>query len=236
MRLPTFFRPWLCLLLSIWFVNLLGSTARAHLTLSNGANHDGTIVPNGTNIWTLTANAGDSIVLRCGELSGTATFGPMIQLYGPSGALLSSSSHASDAYLAYRTTNGGTFNVTVSSAVAGQTGTYRLRFMQIPGAFIIPPGDEGGPLINGGTHEGTNSLGDEDIWTFVANAGDNIVLQGGIVSGTPSYSPWLRLFGPDGVPQVSTSGGLGGMIEYQPTNSGTFAVLVGSRFAGNSGA
>jgi hypothetical protein len=32
-------------------------------------------------------------------------------------------------------------------------------------------------MTNGGNYPGTNSLGDLDLWSFTANAGDNIVLR-----------------------------------------------------------
>src|SRR5437868_13460531 len=56
----------------IFFVVALCSSAGSAQTLSNGGNQDGIIVANGTNTYTFTANTGDSIVLRCGKLSGIA--------------------------------------------------------------------------------------------------------------------------------------------------------------------
>src|SRR5207244_2865530 len=155
----------------------------------------------------------------------------------PDGALLDSITDASDAYIAYRTTNSGTFTVLVGdyalAGYAGNTGSYRLRFMQIPGAFIVPAGDEGGALTNGGNHDGVIGLGDEDIWTFSANAKDNIVLRCGQMSGTAYFYPWLRLYGPDGALLDSVTDASDAYLAYQPTNSGTFTVLVGDYALGN---
>src|SRR5205823_2375863 len=130
---------------------------------------------------------------------------PFIRLYGPDGALLVSDFDASDAYISYRTTNSGTFTVLVGSAYQGDTGSYRLRFMHIPGAFVVPSGDEGGSLTNGANHDGVTDLGDEDIWSFTANAKDSIVLRCGHLSAARSraYYPFIRLYGPDGALLVS---------------------------------
>src|SRR5262245_51934982 len=111
--------------------------------LVNGANQDGTIAINATNFYTFTATNGDTIVLRCGKLSGSGPFGPWIRLYGPNNALLSQDFNASDAYLTYRAVTNGTFTVAIASLTAGQTGTFRLRFFKIPGTFTVSPGDEG---------------------------------------------------------------------------------------------
>ncbi len=85
-----------------------------------------------------------------------------------------------DAYIDnYTATNSGTFTVLVSSYNTEGTGTYALHLAQIPEAFIVPAGDEGGTLTNGANATGTISLGDIDIWSFTANKGDNINLRFG---------------------------------------------------------
>ena len=87
-----------CVVLVFFLAALCSGPAWAQ-TLTNGGNHDGTIVLNGTNTYTFTANTGDSIVLRCGELTGIASFAPWIHLYGPTSALLASDFNASDALI-----------------------------------------------------------------------------------------------------------------------------------------
>lgn len=203
--------------------------------MTNGGNHDGTNDLGDEDIWTFTANSGDSIVLRCGELSGTASYGPWIRLYGSNGALLVENYHISDAYLSYRATNSGTFSVLVGSGILGHTGSYRLRLMKMPGAFTVPPGDDGGALANGANHDGTTSLGDEDLWTFTANAGENVVLRCGELSGTASYTPWIRVYGANGALLAQNDHFSDAWILYQTTNAGTFSVLVGSSIQGHTG-
>ena len=69
-----------------------------------------------------------------------------------------------------------------------------LHLAQIPEAFIVPAGDEGGPLTNGGNSTGTITLGDLDMWSFTANKGDSINLR----LGTTNFDGKLQLYGPDG--------------------------------------
>ena len=139
--------------------------------MTNGGNYDGTLALGGLDVWTFTASNGDSIVLRAGKLSGTSSFAPYLQLYGPDGAPLQAAANNTDAYLSYQATNSGVFTVLVSSYNLGNSGTYRLHYIQIPGAFIVPAGDEGGPLVNGGSYNGTNDIGDEDILVFHGEQG-----------------------------------------------------------------
>jgi choice-of-anchor C domain-containing protein len=204
-------------------------------TLVNGSNHFGSLTPNGTNFHALAANTGDTLILRCGKISGTASFAPQVLIYGPNGTLLDSAGNNTDAYVEYRTTNSGTFRVDVRSLYAGNSGEYRLSFARAPGVFVTPPGDEGGMLTNGALHAGTSELGDEDLWSFTANAGDQITLRAGRVSGSASYSVFLRLYGTNGALLATEAYANDTYLTYRTTNSGTFNVVVGSYYAGYTG-
>src|SRR5436189_74191 len=71
---------------------------------------------------------------------------------------------------------------------------------KVPGECVVPAGDQGGPLTNGGNHDGTIDLGDLDMLTFSETAGDNIILSVGELTNTfGNFQPELRLFGPDGI-------------------------------------
>ena len=74
-------------------------------------------------------------------------------------------------------TNSGAFTALVSAYSSSGVGTYVLHLAQLPEAFIVPAGDEGGPMTSGGDYAGTNSLGDLDLWWFTAKTGDNLVLR-----------------------------------------------------------
>src|SRR5207248_2327084 len=124
-------------------------------------------------MWSFTANAGDNIVLRL----GTTGFDGDINLYGPNGALLKTAVSGTDAELDYTATNSGTFTALVRSYFPAGTGTYVLHLAQFPEAFVVPAGDEGPPRRYSDDYPGTNALGDLDMWSFTASAGDNIVLR-----------------------------------------------------------
>jgi hypothetical protein len=96
----------------------------------------------------------------------------------------------------------------------------------------VPSGEEGGPMTNGGSYAGTLSLGDLDMWSFTANAGDNVVLR----LGSSGFQGNLDLYGPNGA-LLKTAGGnnTDWELAYTATNSGTFGVLVSSYYQGDAG-
>jgi hypothetical protein len=173
-------------------------------------------------LWSFTANAGDNIVLRL----GSSGFEGNLELYGPNGALLKTAAGNSfDWSLAYTTTNSGTFTALVSSFYQEGIGTYVLHLAQFPEAFIVPAGDEGGPMATGGNYSGTISLGDLDLWSFTANAGDNIVLR----LGSIGFEGNLELYGPNGALLKTAAGNsTDWSLAYTATNSGTFTARVSS--------
>ena len=60
-------------------------------TLTNGVMYTGVISHGDLDVWSFTANAGESMVVRMGDVGGTNTLDPWVRLYGPNGALLDSS-------------------------------------------------------------------------------------------------------------------------------------------------
>ncbi|HYT59746.1 MAG TPA: hypothetical protein VEL06_06220, partial [Haliangiales bacterium] len=229
--------------------NQTGSgTYRLHLTrgtiappganvLTNGGTSLGSISPAGiTNVWTFTASAGESIVIRAGEITSGSTLTPQLQLYGPDGGLLNSFSSGAAAEVTARATNSGTFTVFVKDNSAGQlgTGNYRISLAKTGSAPVISPNDEGGPMVNGTTYLGTIDTGDIDAWTFTANAGESIVVRMG-ETATATLTPQLRLYGPDGVLLGSSSSGAAAEVSARATNSGTFLVVAGDLTAGFAG-
>ena len=188
--------------------------------LTNGANHPGTIDLADMDPWTFTANSGATVLLRL----GTTGFNGSLSLYGPDGALLASALNAADRRIAYSTTNSGTFTVVVSSFPNNGIGTYVLHYFQIPGAFIVPAGDQGGAMSGSPSYTGNIDLADEDVWTFTACKGDRIVLQ----LNTTNFNGLLNLYGANGALLQSAINSASLNITYQATNCPPFSVLVAS--------
>jgi hypothetical protein len=214
------------LLLSL-LVGLLARDGWSQSALANGLAHDGTISAAGeTDTWTIAANQGDRITVQIAELSGGAGFTPRIELFAPDGAMLGADSDGVAARRDVQAHVSGTFTAVVSDFNRTGTGTYRLRLAQVPGAFTVPVGDEGGSLVNGTNHQGTIDLGDLDLWTITANAGDRITVQIAELTGGAGFTPMIELFSPNGARLGVVSNTLAARLDIQAGASATYTVLV----------
>src|SRR5438132_735596 len=93
------------------------------------------------------------------------------------------------------------------------TGQYVLTLAQAPGTFIVPAGDEGGALTNGGNYTGNLVRGDLDQWSFLATAGDALSLTLSDFPYTTLFRSRIRLHGPDGSNLGDTFGALWGELD-----------------------
>ncbi len=204
-------------------------------TLTNGAVNSGTIDLGDLDMWSFTANAGDTLMLRM----GTTGFRPRIDLYDPNGALIASSagssSSSTDAPLLTDAKFSGTYTVVAHSYYIDGTGSYTLTLAQIPEAFVVSLGDEGGQLANGAATPGNWTKGDMDLWTFDSTAGETVFLR----IGSPGIRPLIRLYGPDGKLLATDSGGTSSaedaVVQTITTNTGTFTAVVQGYYENVSG-
>jgi hypothetical protein len=173
-----------------------------------------------------------------GEVVAGSTLTPELRLYGPDGALISSyGASGQAAEVTVRATNSGTFTVIASDFSGGfsGSGTYRLTLAKAPGVFQVSPGDEGGPLNGGGLYAGNLEVGDLDLWSFTACAGDIVVLQITETTLNSTLTPWIRLYGRDGALLNSVSGAATAQISRTAPADGTYTVVLADLSGGFSG-
>jgi len=203
--------------------------------LTNGVVQQAALDRGDLDLWSFAANAGDGLMLRVGATG----FTPWLRLYGPDGVLvgeeLAGNAFARDNVLALTTTNSGIHTLVVSAKFADQLGPYQVSLAQAPGTVAVAPGDEGGALRNGATNLATLNLGDLDVWSFVGTPGDSNVFR---VTAT-DFTPWIRLYGPDGtVVKETTTGNAfarNGLLTYAVTNGGNYTIVVSATFSGQAG-
>ncbi|MCL4177030.1 MAG: hypothetical protein KJ072_04705 [Verrucomicrobia bacterium] len=196
--------------------------------LINGETRLGEITAAGeTNAWSFTATAGDRLVVRAGEI-GTGAFVPWLRLYDPSGALLDQDFNASAVEVTARATSSGTFVVSVADGTSGgnQTGGYGISLAKTGEALTIAAQDEGGALVNGSSYVGAIDVGDMDAWAFTANTGETLAIWVGETTAGASLTPWLRLYGPDGVQLAADFNQTAAEVTVRATNSGVFLAVV----------
>jgi VCBS repeat protein len=198
--------------------------------LTNGGNHPGHITVADLDIWSFTANTGDSVVLGLGEFNEN-DFLPGIRLYAPDGTLVAADGGTVAARVTYTAAQTGTYLVVVLDAninTPDGTADYQLHLAKIPGSFIVPAGDEGGTLLNGSHRTGTITLGDSDLWTFTASVGSSFTVSLGRLSDTSGgFLPEIRLYRPDGSLLVRDAGVSSAKVVINSADqSGTYTVVV----------
>jgi hypothetical protein len=195
--------------------------------------HTGRISQGDLDVWSFTATAGDRISLHVGQTSETDEFRPWVRLWSPTGIDMANAS-GDDAQALYGLTAPatGTYLVLVASADSGVDGegTYRLTMVHTGASVTVSPGDEGGPLTNGGMHTGEIVQGDADVWTFTATAGDRVGVHIGQISETDQFRPWIRLWSPTGAELGSEAFDDAAAIFANLTapTTGTYLVVVAS--------
>jgi len=228
-------RPTARIALALLLLMLCAAPSSAQGPLTNGWTHTGNISSAGeADVWTFTATAGDSIVVRVGEVFSTG-FAPKLQLLSPSSTVLAVSTTTVSAEIAVKATNSGTFSVVVSDNSGLLTNAYRLTLAKTGSPVLVSPGDEGGPLTNGVMHTGVIDVGDLDVWTVTATAGQSIVVRIGETNNV-AFSPQLRLYDPSGALLDTSSTTVGAEVAVTATNSGTFLLVVGDFSGSWSGA
>jgi putative flippase GtrA len=190
-------------------------------TLTNGGNNNATLGLAGLDRWTFTANAGDNIVLRL----GTTNFVAILSVYGPNGALLSTSA-GEDVASTFTAASSGAFTALVTGYAPGGDGAYGLRLAHFPALSATPAFTPS----NGGYNDATLSFAGVDRWTFTANAGDNVVLR----LGTTNFVAILSVYGPNGA-LLSIGAGQDVPAAFAATNTGAFTALVTSFAPGGAG-
>jgi hypothetical protein len=163
--------------------------------------------------WQFSANKGDALSLSLGErFVGEVDpgFVPQIWLRGPDGAQLSNDWGGVDAQANVTAPLTGTYTAVVASQNLYTAGLYKLVLARTRGTFVVPTGDDGGPMTNGVQHSGTVPLADLDQWTFNAVQGAAItvnITEVHVGEVDPGFVPWIRLRGPDGADLGNTWGG-----------------------------
>jgi archaeosine-15-forming tRNA-guanine transglycosylase len=195
--------------------------------MTNGGNYQGSILRGDLDPWSFDATANDSIDISVSELGTQTSFQPWIRVYAPNGTLVVNQAGSLRALGQFQATQTGTYNVVVLRLDANDgVGQYVLTFVKSPGTFIVPAGDEGGAMTNGGNYQGSILRGDLDPWSFQASAGDSVDITASEVGVDTSFQPWLRVYAPNGTLVVNQSGGLRALGQFQATQTGTYTAVV----------
>jgi len=196
--------------------------------MTNGVMHTGTIDVGDLDVWTVSATVGQAIVVRMGE-TNDVLFSPQLRIYSPGGTLLDSSYSTVGAEVVATANTDGTYLVVAGDFTGNWQGSgpYRLTLAKTGDPVVVSPGDEGGPMTGAGIYHGTIAVGDLDVLSFTACAGDSIVLKMDEAVALSSLTPQLRLYGRDGTLLNTTYNAATAQISRNAPASGAYLVVAG---------
>ncbi len=188
--------------------------------LQSGSNVLGTVSLGDLDTFTLSATAGEVLVLRVADLGATA-LRPTITLYDPTGASVGGDNNPSVAALSKVAAVSGTYTVLIrdGNTEPNGTGSYQLAFLATTGAV------SGGTLPNGGAVTGSLGLGELLSFSFNANAGESVQLRAADLGAT-GMRPTLVLYSPMGTALASSNNPLVAAIRSSTPLSGRYTVLL----------
>jgi hypothetical protein len=160
-------------------------------------------------------------------------------VWAPNGASLGSTSGVSAAALdGLVAPLSGTYLVLVASFDSGLdgSGAYNLTIAKTGSPVTVSGGDQGGPLTSGVAVNGGIQVGDLDVWTISAAAGQKISAQVSELTDNNDFRPWIRIWAPNGASLGSTSGvSTAALNNLTAPISGTYLVMISSFDSGLDG-
>jgi hypothetical protein len=130
----------------------------------------------------------------------------------------------------------GTYLAVVADGTADEGGGFYFSFARGSGPQAVGPllGDpEGGPIPSGVRRSGFLDPGDLDVFTFAADAGDNILI--GMSRSNSAIEPRIDVYRPDGVLLVSDIDVFAAVAEAVAPTTGTYTAILRDGDADESG-
>lgn len=161
--------------------------------LEYGVQADGHLSLGDMDLYSLNVAAGDRVMLKLADLTGSNSTHVVLQAYSAAGELVASSSSNTVAQLNYIALDTETQLIAVLKSGTPSL-NYQLFNAVAAQSFSVPVGDEGGQLQNGNVANGFLSLGDIDIYSLALNEGESVRLKLGDLSGNNSATVNLQAF------------------------------------------
>jgi len=195
--------------------------------LTSGETRTNTISRGDLDVFTFDATMGENIFYQLTENTGGSSFSPHVTIVGPNNEVLHNTYYGeSHQVQLLDLPSTGTYTVIVTEHAGDMTGEYLHTFVR-PGTPHTLPGDEGA-LLSGQTRTNQIGTGDLDVFTFEAQAGENVFYS--LAETTPGshFTPHITIVGPGDEVLYNTYYGLSHQIQLLDLPStGTYTIIVG---------
>jgi hypothetical protein len=165
----------------------------------------------------------EKVVIVSGKTGGGGNFFPCIELFGPTGARLSSACSIGRNRIDFLLTQAGTYTVLVADDNNTEIGTYFLALERISPLPRFGAAIKYGETLTGQT---IDLAGDMRFLAFSGTIGSRISTAVTKSSGSSNFFPCTELFGPNGT-RLSSACSVGtNRIDATLTQDGTHILLV----------
>ncbi len=196
--------------------------------LANGGVTSGAIdFLNDVDKFNLSVSAGDVVRLKVGDIANSGHFSPVVHVFSSSGALLATNASGSIAQVVFNSQASDTVTVAVSSS-AGSTGSYDyvIHTAISQQSYIIPSGDQGGNLANGGVATGRLSTGDMDMYSLNVKQGDRVRLKLGDTANSGHFTAYLQVYASDGSLVATNNNGTIAQVVFEAEKTDRLTVIA----------
>jgi YD repeat-containing protein len=165
--------------------------------------------------YTFSGTANNGITIRARKTSGTLI--PYLELYGPSGSLITSAANQIDRTL----TQTGTYRIDVRDQNNTNTGNYLLYWEKMNNPCNVVATLACGQVVKGTIGTGTNPP-PWRVYKFTASANDAVTIRARKTSGS-SFIPYMELYDPSG---TYIAWAYNYPMDRVLTTAGTYKVLI----------
>jgi hypothetical protein len=203
--------------------------------IASGAYRPASITEGDLDVHTIQGTAGGSLLVSMGELE-TSGFDPIIEIFSPTGALLTGATSAAGTVILQQNLPAtGTYYVVAGDQFSDETGNYGITIATFGGTPIED--DDSGPIDSGQRRTGAIDPGDFDIYTLSGTSGGNLLASLGDLDPASGFDPDLVLFSPGGAVLSNTANPVGTQaLVSNLTANGTYYAVVLDQFSDEPGA
>jgi hypothetical protein len=194
----------------------------------SGVTKSATIGVGDIDAFTIHGVAGGSLLTSVGETTTGSSLTPSLEIYSPSGALLTNGANAvGETVTARPLAATGTYTVIVRDYYGTGVGGYNMTAVSIGTGMVLDPGGDAGPTTSGVTKSATIGIGDIDAFTIQGVAGGSLLATAAESIKGSSLTPSLEIYSPSGALLTNGANAAGETVTARPlAATGTYTVVV----------
>ena len=180
--------------------------------------------PGAVEVFDFVGAAGETVAILMGQMGGSDSFDPLVELHGPDGTLVAEATGADAAYIApRRLTSTGTYQIRCRDARNLDNAAFALTLIKMPGPSA--PAPDGGTIAPGQTKTGFIAQGDLDTFDFTLATSASVRISMRQTSGTSHFDPTMELYDREGTLIATASRLESASISLCVARSGTYQIL-----------